>query len=233
MRVRCAADVKTAIRVANGNSEEALELLLTGAVAPSADVAARHNLTNSDVYMDSEDSDDDALVTVHEYTPAAKRVRQAADGSRYDSEPVPAAAVAHQVPCIGHIFVDQSNIGAAEADIPAFDWIISKDLSSYHERVVVGSQTELVGRGRHERAWKALGYCAHFQQKRANQPESFVDETLVAHVQRALLQHSPEGRIIILATGALFCTNIAFSSTGINGHCAQVMATPITESRTF
>ena len=62
-------------------------------------------------------------------------------------------------------------------------------------------------RRRKERAWQALGYSTHFQHKLRKQAESFVDEMLVAHVQRVLLQHAPEGRTIVLLTGE--CCSIA------------------------
>lgn len=196
--------MQNAIQVAKGNVEEALELLLTGLEPPSTDMFNDRGSANSDCCIESDDSNNDSRITPHEVIPGTKRPRPNADASKFSSNGMNSTLITDHAHGIGHIFVDQSNIGAAEADIPAIDRIISNGLSSCHERVVVGSQTEAVGRGRYELAWKALGYSAHFQQKRANQPESFVDETLVAHIQRALLQHSPEGRIIVLATGELF-----------------------------
>jgi hypothetical protein len=198
-----AAAVKHAIQVANGNLDEALELLLTAVEPPSTDLFD-DDPTNPDHQNEADVSDDDMFIAHDARTSGHKRPRPAADGTILDADSTNAMTMTGSADGIGHIFVDQSNISASEADIPAIDWIISNGLSSFHERVVVGSQTEAVGRGRHEQAWKALGYSAHFQQKRASQPESFVDESLVAHVQRALLRHSPEGRIIILVTGDMF-----------------------------
>jgi hypothetical protein len=211
------------LEFANGNLDEALELLLNGLEPSSADMVddhasarqqRRHQATHqelSNVWNDAIDIDDDVLIMQDQSMPGTKtsrtkRLRPVSKGPTSDSEGDDdlLSSGQDQVHDIGHIFVDQSNIGVSEPDIPAVDWIISQGVRSCHERVVVGSQTEAVGRGTFEQAWKALGYSAHFQQKRRNQPESFVDETLVAHVQRALLRHSPEGRIIVLVTGEEF-----------------------------
>jgi hypothetical protein len=194
------------LEFANGNLADALELLLNGLEPSSADVIDDHVSATSNVWNDASGIDDDVLIVQNQSMPGTKRLRPVSNSPTSDSDGDDdlLSSGQDQVYDIGHIFVDQSNIGVSEPDIPAIDWIVSQSVRSCHERVVVGSQTEAVGHGRCEQAWKALGYSAHFQQKLSHQPESFVDETLVAHVQRALLRHSPEGRIIVLVTGEEF-----------------------------
>ncbi len=160
----------------------------------------------------------------------SKRPRTASDAAAI----VRSGRSADELHGIGHIFVDDSNMGVNETEIPALDFIACHGLASYHERVVVGSQTEAIGHGRKERAWQALGYSAHFQQKLSGQPESFVDEMLVAHVQRVLLLHSPEGRTIVLLTGK--CCSIAappYVKCCFDRDVLQVMATATMAGQAF
>jgi hypothetical protein len=173
--------------------EQALELLLNGSELQSTDDFLYNEC--------DDDGDEDVQIVQRGNKPGTKRSRSAAEDPEVICSRIDNIFSAGQARGIGHIFVDHSNMSLVEEYIPAFDYIASIGLCSFHERVVVGSQTETPGQGRIERAWKAIGYSAHFQQKRANQPESFVDDSLVAHIQRAVLQHLPEGRTIVLATG--------------------------------
>ncbi len=191
--------MRNAIQAANGDLANALELLLNNQESPT------------DVYSNEVDfDDDDVQIVQHDDMKGSKRPRHVVDDSIIFDDGMDDIFSTGHAHGIGHIFVDHSNLSLAEADIPAFDCIASNGLSSFHERVVVGSQTEAPGHGRVERAWKALGYTAHFQQKLAHQSESFVDESLIAHVQRAVLQHSPEGRTIVLATGEFVSVSIQY-----------------------
>jgi hypothetical protein len=166
------------------------------------DAALELLLNSTETYINADaDSDGDVQIVQRGDTLGDKRSRAATHHSIIATDATDDIFSDGQTYGIGHIFVDHSNMNANEADVPALDVIASIGLSSFHERVVVGSQTEAPGFGRVERAWAALGYTAHFQQKLAHQPESFVDESLIAHVQRALLKHSPKGRTIVLATG--------------------------------
>ena len=187
-----AAAVRNAIRAADGNLDQALELLLNG-LEPS-------DGWNEPQYVDDDDNDEVQIVQPGG-APVMKRARHCVDDAAAaagSNDSVPSSALTHD---IGHVFVDFSNVSVREEDIPALSFIACSGLGTCQELVVVGSQTEAVGHGRFEMAWKALGYSAHFQQKLARQPESFVDDSLVAHIQRALLQHEPQGRVIVLVSG--------------------------------
>ena len=210
--------MKNAIELADGNLESALELLLHGMESPFSHVSDDRRSTDSG----------DVQIVHQQHLAGSKRPRSAPDASTaVDSN----GGSADEVHGIGHVFVDDSNMNVHEQEIPALDFIACRGLASYHERVVVGSQTEAIGRGRKERAWQALGYSAHFQHKQSsNQPESFVDEMLVAHVQRVLLQHSPEGRTIVLLTGEC-CSIAALCCSDRDG--VQVMAMATMAGRAF
>jgi hypothetical protein len=209
--------VNNAIQLADGNLESALELLLNGMESPFGHVSDDRTSPDSG----------DVQVVHQQHLAGSKRARSVPDAPTAVDNNGVSADEAHG---IGHFFVDDSNMGVNETDIPALDFIACNGLASYHERVVVGSQTEAIGHGRKERAWQALGYSTHFQHKLRKQPESFVDEMLVAHVQRVLLLHAPEGRTIVLLTGER-CSIAALCCSDRDG--MQVMAMATTAGQAF
>ena len=104
------------------------------------------------------------------------------------------------------LLIDASNVNVPEQFIPGLDAIARarNELSEPKEAVVIGS-TE--GSSNRQAKWERLGYAAHFVERQKGQRETFVDDALVAHMQRAILnvmlgpEPQPSRHLIVLVTG--------------------------------
>jgi hypothetical protein len=95
-------------------------------------------------------------------------------------------------------------VNVQEHFIPALDSIARDKLSAPLEKCVIGSTP---GPSNRKAIWQRLGYSAHFVERLPGQGESFVDDSLVAHMQRAILNvlvepnPRPSEHLIVLVTG--------------------------------
>jgi cold shock CspA family protein len=101
------------------------------------------------------------------------------------------------------LFVDASNVNVSERSIPGLDAILRDQLPAAPiEAVVIGSTS---GPSNRKAIWTQLGYSAHFSERSPGQGEAFVDDALVAHMQRVILSAKPGANLsrhlIVLATG--------------------------------
>ena len=101
------------------------------------------------------------------------------------------------------LFVDASNVNVSERSIPGLDAILRDQLpAAPMEAVVIGSTS---GPSNRKAIWTQLGYSAHFSERSPGQGEAFVDDALVAHMQRVILSAKPGANLsrhlIVLATG--------------------------------
>lgn len=102
------------------------------------------------------------------------------------------------------LIVDASNVNVQEQFIPGLDAIARANLPAPAECVVIGSTP---GPSNRKAIWQQLGYAAHFVERVSGQGESFVDDALVAHMQRAILtvllapDPKPSQHVIVLVTG--------------------------------
>lgn len=101
------------------------------------------------------------------------------------------------------LFVDASNVNVSERSIPGLDAILRDQLPAAPiEAVVIGSTS---GPSNRKAIWTQLGYSAHFSERFPGQGEAFVDDALVAHMQRVILSAKPGANLsrhlIVLATG--------------------------------
>lgn len=104
------------------------------------------------------------------------------------------------------LIIDASNVNVPEQFIPGLDAIVRarNELSEPKEAVVIGSTP---GPSNRKAKWQQLGYAAHFVEIKPGEGEQFVDDALVAHMQRAVLNvilapdPRPSRHLIVLVTG--------------------------------
>jgi hypothetical protein len=100
------------------------------------------------------------------------------------------------------LIVDASNVNVQERFIASLDAIARANLPAPAECVVMGTTP---GPSSRQATWQKLGYSARFTERDPGQGEIFVDVTLVAHMQRAILNvppdQSPSQHLIVLVTG--------------------------------
>jgi hypothetical protein len=119
----------------------------------------------------------------------------------------PFQSLHQQCVVVDALIVDASNVNVPEHLIPGLDAIARDQLPAPpREAVVIGSTP---GRSNRKAIWQQLGYSAHFVERSPGQGEAFVDDALVAHMQRAILSvlvplvpHvNPSRHLIVLVTG--------------------------------
>jgi hypothetical protein len=99
-----------------------------------------------------------------------------------------------------HIFVDSSNVGVSETNIPGLSAIAHRGFGTVHTAVVVGTTPSPSDRAA---LWENLGYTARFTVRAHGQPESAynVDATLVSWIQRAMRVYRGQESNLVVVTG--------------------------------
>ena len=118
----------------------------------------------------------------------------------------PFQSLHQQCVVVDALIVDASNVNVPEHLIPGLDAIARDQLPAPREAVVIGSTP---GPSNRKAIWQQLGYSAHFVERSPGQGEAFVDDALVAHMQRAILSvlvplvphANPSRHLIVLVTG--------------------------------
>jgi hypothetical protein len=118
----------------------------------------------------------------------------------------PFQSLHQQCVVVDALIVDASNVNVPEHLIPGLDAIARDQLPAPREAVVIGSTP---GPSNRKAIWQQLGYSAHFVERCPGQGEAFVDDALVAHMQRAILSvlvplvphANPSRHLIVLVTG--------------------------------
>lgn len=99
-----------------------------------------------------------------------------------------------------HIFIDASNVGVSEANVPGLSAIAHRGFGAVHTAAAIGTTASPSDR---ETLWRQLGYSASFTVRAPGQPESAynVDATIVAWIYRAMHNYRHQKSTIVLVTG--------------------------------